>query len=246
MATDCVQIGDCTLYHGDCLEILPTLAPGSVDAVVTDPPYGVGFGYAEFKDDQMSWMRVLSAIKALTSQYQSAVCMSFARLWELPAARWAACWFKPGSVRRSKVGGWSTWEPVLLYGKGWSIANDMLRLPDCTNHTPEARGHPCPKPAALFEWIVSSTEAATILDPYMGSGTTGVACVRLGRKFIGIEIERQYFDIACARIAKAYEDKAAPLFGEHAPKAVQMTLSQDTQNTESIIAASAAQESEHG
>ena len=60
----------------------------------------------------------------------------------------------------------------------------------------------------------------------MGSGTTGVACVRLGRKFIGIEIEPKYFDIACRRIAKAYEDRSNPLFGEVAPKPEQLELSQ--------------------
>ena len=199
-----VTIGDCTLYLGDCRDILPTLAPGSVDCVLTDPPYGVGFEYDGFADDEASWRGVVATVSHLATSYPSAVCMSFARLWEMPAARWAACWFKPGSVRRSKIGGWSTWEPVLLYGKGWNIANDLVRLPDCVNHTPEASEHPCPKPLALFEWIVKGHSAETILDPFMGSGTTGVACVKLGRKFIGIEIDEGYFDIACERIRKAY------------------------------------------
>ena len=215
-----VTIGDCTLYLGDCRDILPALASGSVDCVVTDPPYGVEFAYESFPDDEASWAGVLSIIRSLVSEYPSAVCMSFARLWELPPARWAACWFKPGSVRRSKIGGWSTWEPILQYGKGWSIPNDLIRLPDCVNHTPESDGHPCPKPLSLFEWIVNGCDSKTILDPFMGSGTTGVACVNLGRKFIGIELEPKYFDIACRRIEKAYADKANPLFGDVAPKPI--------------------------
>ena len=113
---------------------------------------------------------------------------------------------------------------------------------------PSKDDHPTPKPVELAEHFIRlhTQPGDLVVDSFMGAGWVGEAAVNLGRRFVGIEIDRQWFDAACARIAKAYEDKAAPLFGEHAPKAVQMTLSQDTQNTESIIAASAAQESEHG
>lgn len=196
--------GGVTLYLGDCRDVLPSLA-GILDdsAVVTDPPYGVGFGYtSSYVDNSEGWLAVRTTLAELVSVHQAAVCMSFARLWEMPAARWAACWFKPGSVRRSRIGGWSTWEPVLLYGPGWRIANDMIRLPDCTNHTPEAAGHPCPKPAQLFSWIIGGTLANLILDPFAGSGTTLVAAKNLGRKAIGIEIEERYCEIAAKRLSQ--------------------------------------------
>ena len=186
-----------TIYHGDSREIAPV-----ADVCVTDPPYGVGFEYASHVDDEAGWLGVLSVIRREVAARPAAVCMSFARLWEVPPARWAAAWFKPGSVRRSKIGGWSTWEPVLLYGAGWKIANDMKRLPDCTNHTPEADGHPCPKPEDLFRWLIAGAPTGTILDPFMGSGTTLVAAALEGRKAIGIEIEERYCEIAAKRLAQ--------------------------------------------
>jgi len=172
------------------------------DIVVTDPPYGVDFKYNNFVDDNESWVLTKSIVCALVKQYPAAVCMSFARLWELPPAKWAACWFKPGSVRRSKIGGWSTWEPVLLYGNVWKIANDMLRLPDCANHTPEAAGHPCPKPLRLFKWLLSGCQEGIVCDPFMGSGTTLRAAKDLNRKAIGVEIEEKYCEIAANRMCQ--------------------------------------------
>ena len=191
--------GTIQIFLGDCREILPSL---KADVVVTDPPYGVGFQYDTFVDDENGWRSVTDGLRCAMTDRASAVCMSFARLWEMPPARWAACWFKPGSVRRSRIGGFSTWEPVLLYGTGWSIANDMLRLPACVNHTPEADGHPCPKPLELFRWIIDGAPPGTILDPFMGSGTTLRAAKDLGRRAIGIEIEERYAEIAAKRLSQ--------------------------------------------
>lgn len=83
--------------------------------------------------------------------------------------------------------------------------------------------HPAQKPVELMEILVGCVPMSAI-DPYMGTGTTGVACVRLGRKFIGVEIERKYFDTACRRIEAAYADRSSPLFGEVAPVPVQQLL----------------------
>ena len=86
----------------------------------------------------------------------------------------------------------------------------------------EVRVHPTQKPVAVMEWVLGFVKAHTILDPFMGSGTTGVACARLGRRFIGCEIEPRYFDIACKRIEEAYRQPR--LFAEPAPKAVQEAM----------------------
>ena len=189
-----------TIYHGDCRE----LRDPTYDVLVTDPPYGVGFRYADarYQDDEASWLGVLEVLTSLVNVAPSAVCMSFSRLWELPPARWAACWYKPGSVRRSKVNGWSTWEPILLYGDGWRIANDLLRLPDCVNHTPEAAPHPCPKPVSLFRWLIGGAPQGIVFDPFMGSGTTLRAAKDLGRRAVGIELEERYCEVAAKRMAQ--------------------------------------------
>ena len=124
-----------------------------------------------------------------------------------PQPTWTLCWFnRAGSG--SGPWGFSCWQPILVYG-----ADPYLRLgkghrPDFIewSETSEKNGHPCPKPIAFQKvWIDRvAFDANTILDPFMGSGTTGVASIQLGRKFIGIEREPKYFDIACERIEQAY------------------------------------------
>lgn len=202
-----VIIGDATLYHGDCLEILPTLP--KVDAVVTDPPYGVGFQYESYVDTEENWTEsILPRLNlALSFVGSAAVCMSMRHFWRMPPPLWVVCWLKRGSVRHMAGGNFSEWEPVFLYGAA-NFPSDVIDLPDCVNHTTDkVVGHPCPKPLRLMERLITGLGAKrtkTVLDPFMGSGTTGVACANLGRKFIGIEIEKKYFDIACERIAAAY------------------------------------------
>ena len=202
------HIGDATLYLGDCLEILPTL--DKVDAVVTDPPYNVGFGYSTYVDnrnDYKDWCAEwFSELERICS---GAIVISCGHvnvsMWcEIKPPKWILCWWKPAAMGRSPVG-FCNWEPMLLYGKSKSRSGcDVVRAtikPD-----KDLEGHPCPKP---LEWGIGfsklvTKEGMTILDPFMGSGTTGVACANLGRKFIGIEIEEKYFDIACKRIEIAY------------------------------------------
>src|SRR5690606_16130623 len=122
-----------------------------------------------------------------------------------PQPKWMLAWNKPGSMTRNALGGFNIWEPILVYGKA-RFVDDAVWLPNCVNYNKdEAAEHPCPKPLKLYEWLVQrGTELTdTICDPFMGSGTTGVACIQLGRKFIGIEIEERYFSIACRRIEEA-------------------------------------------
>ena len=126
--------------------------------------------------------------------------------------KWQIAWLKPAAMGRSPVG-FCNWEPMLLWGSTKQTgAVDCFRasiIPDDS-----LSGHPCPKP---FLWGVKSVgcvsvEGETVLDPFMGSGTTGVACLRTGRKFIGIEKEPKYFDIACKRI-QAELDRSALFAG---------------------------------
>jgi DNA modification methylase len=191
-----VTIGDCTLWRGDCREILPTL--GRVDAVVTDPPYGVGLAYASHDDDELvDWL-------PLARRCADVVAFSpgVANITAFPKPEWTLAWWKPNSMGRVCVG-FNTWEPVLVYGK---VKGSKKHDSFLVSVVPQADtgDHPCPKPIGWAENVIERVGGDTILDPFMGSGTTGVACVKLGRKFIGVEIEPKYFDIACRRIEAAY------------------------------------------
>ena len=131
-----------------------------------------------------------------------AMFMSMRQLWTMPKPKWMLCWAKPGSCRRSSVGGFSEWEPILLYGAGWKIANDLKILPDCVNHSKDAaQGHPCPKPEKLMTWLVSHTQGV-VCDPFAGSGTTLLAAKQLERQAVGWEIEEAYCEIIANRLAQ--------------------------------------------
>ena len=190
-----------TIYHGDCRDILPSI--GKVDLVLTDPPYGVGYKYGDAYDDSAADYRdTVLGVFALAREKAPVVMLTtgMRNLWLYPPADWVLCWAKPGSTRRSSLGGFNEWEPVLVYGKP-RIFNDFKYLPDCANHSADSGDHPCPKPLKLYTWLMSegSSEGATVLDPFLGSGTTIRAALNLHRKAIGIEIEERYCEIAANR-----------------------------------------------
>lgn len=187
------------LRLGDCLEIMGDLPNGCVDAVVTDPPYGLDFRGEAWDASIPDWLpmaRERCATVAFTTGQTT--------LWDYPPADWVCCWFSPGSTAYSCAGGFTQWFPILLYGKA-GFPTDTIRLPRIVHTYPKDFPHPSPKPLALMKWLVENCAppGATVLDPFMGSGTTGVACVETGRNFIGIEIDPQYFAIAERRIAEA-------------------------------------------
>ena len=183
-------IGDATLYLGDCREILPTL--GKVDAVVTDPPYGMR--KAEWDDSIPNWLPLVGDVPI-------ACFCGVVGMRDYPIADWTGAWVRLASTQRiGALGGFNNWEPILFYNIA-RLSNDVIV---CQN-LHEKTGHPTTKPVALMERLVDRMAGHTVLDPFMGSGTTGVACVKLGRQFIGIEIEPKYFDIACRRIEEAWK-----------------------------------------
>ena len=192
-------IGAATLYLGDCREILPTLP--KVDAVITDPPYGIGFAAQPTKWQRRAgqapegWddctVPDLPALLALGAIQ----CVWGGNYYGLPPSRGWLSWFKPDAPpsMASFELAWTNQDQNARQFN-WSIG--------ATN--PERVGHPTQKPLALMEWCIAQLgKPQTVLDPYMGSGTTGVACVNLAREFTGIEIEPKYFDIACRRIDDA-------------------------------------------
>ena len=222
------RIGDCWLINADCKEVLPLLP--KVDAVVTDPPYGIGLirktsDYRDSKwfdngsslqasktyNDDPSEIRNLitdAVPKALEKASRALIFSGQAMLWSYPEPASIGSVFTPNGAGRTAWGFQCT-HPILFYGKDPYLQDGLGGRPNSFRDeqpNSEKIDHPCPKPISWMRWAIvrASRIGETILDPFMGSGTTGVACVKLGRKFIGIEIDPGYFDIACKRIREAY------------------------------------------
>jgi len=229
------------LWCGDCRDVLPLI--GKVDAVVTDPPYGVGLtakqnkwvqnigeGYASTNDTPEFITSVcVPAIEAARQIARNVVVTPGTRnTFAYPAPDALGGVFNPNGAGSGRWG-FECLAPVLYYGKDPYLATGRGRRPNSWEQPAtdfsEKLDHPCPKPMGFMRWMVqrASLPGETVLDIFMGSGTTGVACVQLGRKFIGCEIEPRYFDIACRRISDAL--KAPDMFvAPPAPKPVQESL----------------------
>lgn len=204
-------IGNATLYLGDCREILPTLP--KVDAVITDPPYGIGEHGGGFRGRKGQNIRVhenLGWDKMRPEPETFALILAAAPMHIIWGGNYFADMLPPSK-------GWLYWQKLMGgdFADGelaWTSRDKALReFTKC----PKGQGaeHPTQKPVALMEWCIGFFPGAeTVLDPFMGSGTTGVACANLGRAFIGIEREPKYFDIACERIYNAY--RQSTLFGQ--------------------------------
>jgi site-specific DNA-methyltransferase (adenine-specific)/modification methylase len=205
MSFETVTIGPHTLYRGDCLEVLPTL--GKVDAVVTDPPYGVNLEYESYDDSFENWKKLIDTFLPMAKNIcRGPIIVPTSKIEGEPHLHshspiWRICWFKGASCTRSAIG-FKDWEPTFVFGKAPQKQVHDYFTAHANMVREEVPGHPCPKPYAWANWLVEKMSEAgeVVLDPFMGSGTTGVACQRLGRTFIGIEKEPKYFDIACKRI----------------------------------------------
>ncbi len=190
-----------TIYHGDCRDILPHLEP--VDLVLTDPPYGVNFKYDGYEDTLSAWRGLISQILPITKQISQMTILPCCQIKELTwiythyPPDWLMCWYKGSPGHRSHVG-FNDWEPLLVYGKIKGL--QMHDYFYCQTESFKTFGHPCPKHIRWALNLITKTCPTSILDPFMGSGTTLVAAKQLGRKAIGIEIEERYRQIAIERL----------------------------------------------
>lgn len=219
------------LYLGDCLDILPTLAAGSIDAVVTDPPYGANVPYASYVDTEENWYRLMVALVPEVKRIARFVVMPSGQIMRLKwwydnfPPDWLIAWYKGSPGHVSKIG-FNDWEPHVTWGRPVVPMHDYFH----TRCGFTIDGHPCPKPIDWAMWLVSraAPEGGTILDPFMGSGTTGVACIQTGRKFIGIEMDPGYFELAKRRILdsdnKVTIDRVLPSTPQQEEKAKQICL----------------------
>jgi site-specific DNA-methyltransferase (adenine-specific) len=186
------------LYLGDCREILPTLP--KVDAVVTDPPYGLakrlagGTWGAKFSGG-LEWDRETALELAEIIKHGENAIVWGGNYYVLPPSRCWLVWQKPDAVRTMADAelAWTSLD-----------ANTRFISHSIAATKAERVNHPTQKPVRVMEWSLSFLpESKTVLDPFMGSGTTGVACVNQGRAFTGIEVNPDYFEIACNRIRAA-------------------------------------------
>lgn len=221
--------GAIRLFQGDCREVLANLEAGSIDAVVTDPPYGVGFNYGSgYKDAESTY----AALAADIVGFERLLCTGgfmavfqpgkharrwsewFPRQWQLfalpktftqggrgdiVAAVDFVLWWRVGKGKPAR-----SWQD--LFARNWAICDTAP-----VHRDPLTRGHPCPRPLDGTTHIVRCVcpKGGAVLDPFLGSGTTAVACIRTGRRFVGVELNPEYFAIAVRRIKK---EPAAGLF----------------------------------
>jgi DNA modification methylase len=217
-----VTIGNCRLIQGEALSVMRMLP--NVDAVLTDPPYGIGMdggnvGYKGFNNfEKKGWDKTtppsetIEELRKIGKRY----IIWGGNYFDLPPARCYLVWDKGAGF------------------KGRSYAESELAITNMDSnartfsHDPLANGdykgkqHPTQKPVALMKWCLGFLPNGVVLDPFMGSGTTLVACAKLGRHGIGIEIDPDYFDIACERVRKAYEQP--DMFIEQPAQPVQEAL----------------------
>ena len=224
------RIGEATLYLGDCREILPTLGRDGV-AVVSDPPYGMGWntnskrfsgGESGHRTRRMQGRDDWGDVVADDKEFDPTPWLDFPSVILWGANHYAArlpvgttlVWLKRFDAAFETF--LSDAEVAWMKGGHGVYCRRDLTMNHATGTT--QRLHPTQKPVGIMSWCIEKTEGV-VLDPFMGSGTTGVAAAKLGRKFIGIEIDPAYFDIACRRIEAAY---AQPdLFIERPAPAVQ-------------------------
>lgn len=223
-----VIIGNATLYLGDCLQILPHLKrAGCVDAIVSDPPYGIGYVHG----CSNSGTKASTNIKPIIGDdapFDPAPWLDF--IGDKPILLWGTDHYK---TRLPADGVFLVWDKSCGQGPADTFSDaeyawmnrrnarcvyrhfwkGVCRSGEGASSPTTRRQHPSQKPVELMRWCLETARIGinkTVLDPYMGSGTTGVACVTSGRKFIGIEIDPDYFAISCKRIEAAQRQQ--PLF----------------------------------
>jgi DNA modification methylase len=210
-----VDIGNATLYHADSRDVLPTIPHEYL--VITDPPYGIGFKYdGDYADrggdEYVNLISVLKGRDCVVLQYPEETMRYLIPVLGVPDKCVAWC-YNSNTPRSFRL--WSFWgikpdfnaykippknptdKRVQLLVRSYDWFDDIQQV---KNVSEEKTDHPCQVSIEMMKRIISLACADPVVDPFMGSGSTGVATLNLGKRFIGIEKERKYFDIACSRI----------------------------------------------
>ena len=204
------------LYCGDCLDVLAQLDSESIDAVITDPPYGIDFDRATWEDSPETYADFMRIVISESNRLATGIKAFWQALPNAPIwHKWfpsdfrifAACkgfvQFRPTPIQ------WS-WDPIIwwgnidkqpsVYAKDWFV---QRKAPFGANR--EKIDHPSPRPLETVIYVIElfTNQGDTVLDPFVGSGTTGIACIKTGRNFIGIEKIPEYYELAQRRIKEA-------------------------------------------
>ena len=211
------RIGNQTLILADCREVLAGL---TVDCFLTDPFYGIdgGRGHdslirakghytaANFEDTPEAVKAIVVPVIASLDDLceRGAVTPGIRCLMDYPKPADMGCFWAPAAARRGPWG-FGNFNPILYYGRDFRAGLGPWPSGRQLTEIPKKNGHPCPKPLGAWKWLLEkvSMEGETVIDPFLGSGTTLVACQQLGRHGIGIEICEEYFEIACKRVERA-------------------------------------------
>lgn len=224
------HIGRATLYLADCRDVLPSL--GTVGAVVTDPPYGIGADKGAAPGGTDASGRYVRRPKQYKGGWDGERPSDFSPILAAghDAIIWGGNYFADQLPRGGRWLFWDKLNSMPSYSDGeiaWTSLKGVAvkKFERCNNGLASLRDgdrvHPTQKPVDLMKWCLSFLpNAQTVLDPFMGSGTTGVAAVQMDRDFIGIELDERYFDIACRRIEDA--QRQGDLFLNHVSHAAQM------------------------
>lgn len=228
------QIGRARLICGDCREVLPTLQ--GVGCIVTDPPYGMAYRSGYATDALWSAGRSIAGDETtdardtvlLWAGERPTLCFGTWRIERPAAVKMVLIWNKGGALGMGDLS--IPWKPdheeIYVLGSGFVGSRDsgsVLYHPPVQSMAKNGRQHPTEKPLGLMKLLLRKVPGL-ILDPFMGSGTTGVAAVQMGRDFIGIELDPGYFDIACRRIEEAQKQADLFIAPQPQPKAEQAQL----------------------
>lgn len=217
------RIGSATLYLGDCMDILPRLAPA---LTITDPPYGVTDHDWDEIVPAASWMTAVGCVATATEPYATHLIgtaplpFRFDMVWVKNCATNAMNAKKMPMRRHERVlvFGRHEWNPQKRRRSAYELArlnreqretmeyaspDSVLEFDAVNNRSSDRTGHPSQKPVELMRYLIDTFSSGEVCDPFMGSGSTGVAAVQAGRPFIGIEKEPRYFELACRRIEDA-------------------------------------------
>lgn len=222
-------LGDHRVLCGDATDDAAwdsVTAAKPVGAVVSDPPYGIGFEYESHDDGREKWFDLMNAVVPKIrawGQFAVIPCCGIDRLgwwYQAHSPEWIIVWYKGSPGHRSHVG-FNDWEAHLVWGKPPSQIHDYFQT-ECGFK--DAEGHPCPKPVKWASWLCERAvdPGDVILDPFLGSGTTLIACEQLNRRCYGIEIEPRYVDVIIKRWENFTGRKAELIEGDiHAGRQAQ-------------------------
>jgi len=196
------------IYCENCLDTMKRMDDNSIDLILTDPPYGINLKYDEYIDTEDNWYQIMNSVLPEIIRVSKMAILPSCQIRRLEwiyknfPPNWLMCWYK-GSTGHASYIGFNDWEPHLVYGRRLNKQYMHDYFQSKSSPKKETYGHPCPKPEEWAEWIiprVARCDKIKVYDPFMGSGTVGVVCKKLGHTFIGSEISKKYCEIAEKRI----------------------------------------------